>query len=345
MKISIVIPVCKVEKYLQKCIESVLAQTYKDIEILLIDDGSPDRCAQICDEYARTDDRIIVIHQRNSGVAEARKTGIVSATGEYVMLLDGDDWLDEDTIEVCVRETGNRNLECVLFSYVREYPNTSIVAHVMDNPMLSEEDLSEIVYRRLFGLIGKELKHPERLENLGSCCMKMYRKDIALKGRYFSTEEVGSSEDTLFNIFALRGCSKMCYINQPFYHYRKSGNSITSTYRPRLVQQWKRLFSIMEEHIEENEMNPLYSKAMNARIALSILGIGMNELRSNRSFYDQIKAIDKYLSLSRFHEAVSAISVREMPFAWKALLFCSRYRLSLLVWIELKLISLLKGKY
>ena len=95
-KVSIIIPVYKVEAYIRECLDSVIRQTYKNLEIILVDDGSPDQCGQICDEYAQEDSRIQVIHKENAGVSAARNTGIDAATGTYMIFADSDDVLHED---------------------------------------------------------------------------------------------------------------------------------------------------------------------------------------------------------------------------------------------------------
>jgi len=99
-QISVIIPIYNVEQYLQKCVDSVLAQTYHNIEIILIDDGSTDHCGEICDEYAQTDDRIVVIHKANAGLSAARNSGFDAATGKYITFLDGDDWLSADACTI-----------------------------------------------------------------------------------------------------------------------------------------------------------------------------------------------------------------------------------------------------
>lgn len=98
-KISIIVPVYKVERYLEKCINSILNQTFKDFELILVDDGSPDRCGEICDNYAKKDNRIIVIHKENGGVSDARNVGLDIATGEYIGFVDSDDWIEKDMYE------------------------------------------------------------------------------------------------------------------------------------------------------------------------------------------------------------------------------------------------------
>ena len=98
-KISVIVPVYNIEKYLRKCIDSILSQTYENIEVILVDDGSTDNCGAICDEYAKIDPRIIVIHKKNAGVSAARNTGIMQCIGEYVFFVDSDDYLPIDSIE------------------------------------------------------------------------------------------------------------------------------------------------------------------------------------------------------------------------------------------------------
>ena len=102
-KVSIVVPVYKSEKYLRKLIESMIKQTYSNIEIILVDDGSPDNSGVICDEYANKDSRILVIHKENGGTCDARNTGLKKASGYYLMFADGDDWLEEDCVEYLVK--------------------------------------------------------------------------------------------------------------------------------------------------------------------------------------------------------------------------------------------------
>ena len=99
-KISIIVPVYKVEAYLSECIESIINQTYRNLEIILVDDGSPDKCGEICDEYAKKDERIHVIHKKNEGVARARNDGIEYAGGDYISFIDSDDWIAENAYEV-----------------------------------------------------------------------------------------------------------------------------------------------------------------------------------------------------------------------------------------------------
>ena len=118
--VSIIVPVYKAEKYIHQCIDSLLTQTYRNIEVILVDDGSPDHCGKICDEYAAKDCRVKVIHQQNGGVSVARQTGIDHATGEYSIHADPDDWVELNMIEELVAKAVSDNADMVICDYISE---------------------------------------------------------------------------------------------------------------------------------------------------------------------------------------------------------------------------------
>ena len=115
--ISVIIPVYKVEKYLEQCVESVRQQTYSNIEIILVDDGSPDKCGKICDEYACKDKRIKAIHQNNMGLSVARNTGVEYSKGEYLVFIDSDDYIHPKLLEISYREAKKYNCDLVVYNY------------------------------------------------------------------------------------------------------------------------------------------------------------------------------------------------------------------------------------
>ena len=123
-KLSIIVPIYKVPyNYLEKCIESIINQTYENLEIILIDDGSPDDCGLICDKYQKQDLRINVIHKQNGGLSQARNTGVINATGDYLMFVDGDDWLEADCCETVVNKILEKECDFLLFKVYKNYSN------------------------------------------------------------------------------------------------------------------------------------------------------------------------------------------------------------------------------
>lgn len=126
-KISIIVPVYKVEKYIHKCIDSILAQTFTDFELILVDDGSPDNCGKICDEYAKKDKRIKVIHKKNGGLSDARNAGLEVAIGDYIGFVDSDDYIEHDMYEILYNICVNHNCEIASCSSIIHYSNKTIV--------------------------------------------------------------------------------------------------------------------------------------------------------------------------------------------------------------------------
>lgn len=347
--VSIIVPVYNVEQYLRRCVDSLIEQTYRNLQIILVDDGSTDQSRAICDEYMNCDQRVEVIHKENGGSSSARKSGMDAVSGQYVMFLDGDDWLDENTVALCIAcVNDDPEIGCVLFSYTKETESTSVPMHIMDQTqLLTGDEATDKIHRRLFGLSAEELNHPERMENVVSCCMKLYRTDYAKQGKYFDTALVGSCEDGLFNIYALHGCNRIFYLDQPLYHYRKRQNSLTKTFRPQLIDQWRTLFSVMDSVIHENNLSEKYREALNSRIALSITAIALNELSNpNHGAVGHIKVIRAYLKQKQYRAAVDRLDVSNMPAKWKLLLICSKKRWAVAVFCATKLISILlkRGK-
>ena len=122
---SVIVPIYKVEKYLNKCIDSILKQTFQDFELILVDDGSPDKCPKICDEYAKKDKRVRVIHKENAGLVAARNTGIKEAKGDYICYVDGDDWISENLLQtVWSKAVSKYDVEMVVYSAVRQFTDT-----------------------------------------------------------------------------------------------------------------------------------------------------------------------------------------------------------------------------
>ena len=159
MFFSVIVPVYKVEKYLGNCIDSVLAQTFSDFELILVDDGSPDACPEICEEYAKKDNRIKVLHKPNGGLASARRAGIKIACGEYVFNLDSDDSIENDTLECAHNIIKDTNCEIVSFAYkwVKNGKTINITNDGLDEGFYDKREIEKAIYPRL--LMDKNMNH------------------------------------------------------------------------------------------------------------------------------------------------------------------------------------------
>ena len=342
--VSIIVPIYKVESYIEKCILSLLAQTYKNIEVLLIDDGSPDKCGEICEKWKKKDGRIKVIHKENGGLSDARKVGINEATGKYIMIVDGDDWIDPMTVEECIEIAERKNVDCVLYSYVREYGDVSI-----DNPLFeksffysNKRNVKEM-HRKLVGPLGEELHHPEKVDNLSSVCMKLYRRDIAQRGKIVSEKIVGTSEDTIFNLYALEKCEKIAYINKCYYHYRKdNAHSIVTVYKKHLSEKWDVLYQIFQQYLIEHNVDKEYEQAFLNRVACGMIGLGLNEINSKEGIWKQSKEIKRILQKKLYIKAFQQLEFQYLPFHWKIFFALCKKRWALLLTILLHFINRLR---
>ena len=202
--VSIIVPVYKAEKYIHQCIDSLLAQTYSNIEVILVDDGSPDNCGKICDEYAAKDCRVKVIHQQNGGVSVARQTGIDHATGEYSIHADPDDWVEQNMIEELVAKAVADNADMVICDFYRESKSDRIhVCQNLGDDLSASAVLRKILSQQLHGSCWNKLVNRSRIEGIG-----------------FTPEDLCILEDELYNIRILARKIKVSYLPKAFYHYR-----------------------------------------------------------------------------------------------------------------------------
>lgn len=348
LQISLIVPANNSEKYLQTCVEGVLLQTFYTIELILIDDGSADDSDKICCEFASQDNRIIVIQTIPSGVSFARTIGLQAATGDLVMFVDSDDWLDLDTVKQCVSEfEKNPKLDCLLFTYAKEYEGNTYPKHTFESDLRidNKKDFQSIIYRRLFGLTNEELDHPERLEYMTTCWGKVYRREKIQNCRFVDIEQIGSCEDGLFNMDALLNCQSAVYLDKPFYHYRNTTGSLTLKYRPNLSNQWQHLFALMQRRLDNNDLSADFQEALNNRIALSVLGIGMNEMdNSDGSFFQFAGYMKQYISSSDYRAAIKTMKLQKLPLPWKALMLCCKCRFGFGTALILKAIRMIKNR-
>lgn len=217
--ISVIIPVYKVERYLDCCVESVVTQTYSHLEIILVDDGSPDRCPMMCEEWAKKDRRIRVIHKANGGLSDARNAGLAVAMGEYISFIDSDDWVDKHFIEylrIAMRQTKSDLAACDV-CFVRDGENAPLVREGRPNPVKNTPE-----YALATLIMGQEYR--------AVAWNKLYRKEL-LTGELF---EVGKlHEDEFFSYRLFDKCSSLSYIDIPLYFYRQREDSIMTTYSAR----------------------------------------------------------------------------------------------------------------
>ena len=207
-KISVIVPVYKAEHYLARCVDTLLAQTFDDFEVILVDDGSPDNSGAICDEYALKDKRVRVIHQPNAGVSMARQKGLDNARGEYVIHADPDDWVEPDMLKELYAKAKEEDADMVICDFY---------AHYGEKVVYERQQPSSLDHNTVLCDMFKHL--------LGSCWNKLVRRVCFLKFDIHFSEGVSFCEDLLINSTLLQHNIKVAYLPNAFYHYDCSINS------------------------------------------------------------------------------------------------------------------------
>ena len=223
--VSVVIPVYNVEKYLDRCVTSVVNQTYKNLEVILVDDGSPDNCPAICDEWAEKDSRIKVIHKKNAGLGMARNTGIENAQGEYIFFFDSDDYVDVEVAGKCLREINKYNADVCIYGRYDLYEDGRLEEKkvVSDKKIFDENEIKNLI---IPGMLTYDMGFGV------SSCAKMFRLDaIKNNGLRFKSESEIISEDTYFALEFFSKISSAVILEDSFYYYYKRDNSLTRTWR------------------------------------------------------------------------------------------------------------------
>lgn len=228
--ISIIVPVYNVEKYIKRCVESIQKQTYTNIEIILVEDGSLDNCPQICDQLATEDSRIKVIHKENGGQGLARNAGLEIAGGEYVAFVDSDDWISETHIANLYAAIKENHADMVIGAHsTATDPENSV-----PRPIRLEEKVYEgqyVINDILLPLIGPNVDFPQDVQIESACWGKLYRrKNIVSKQITFPSERVAVGEDLFFNAWCVYYSQRVVVINEIGYHYFENRMSTTRKY-------------------------------------------------------------------------------------------------------------------
>ena len=353
-QVSIIVPVYNVENYIERCLNSLVNQTFKDIEIITINDGSTDKSLELLNKYAKEDIRISVIDLGDEGVSYCRNLGIEKANGKYIMFVDSDDWIDSSMVEVLYKKAEENKLDLVMCSYIREFKDHSKekIFNLPQEIIYKEDKVKNELLRKLVGPIKEELSNPEMLDALGTVWGKLYRADILKENKikFVDLKEIGSAEDTLFNIFTFNYLSKVMFLNKPMYHYwRDNPKSVTSQYNPKLKEQRKVFFKYISDFIKENNFEQVFEEALNNRICTSILGLGLMECSKNNKINgtNKIKNIKNLINLINeeyIREAYMNLELKYFSIHWRIFYFFIKNKMSFCSYLMLSTIEFLRAK-
>ena len=307
--ISVIVPVYKVEKYLRHCVDSILSQTYTDFELLLIDDGSPDGCPQICDEYARLDPRVRVIHKPNGGLISARNVGILAAKGDYVCIVDGDDWALETMLQF-IHDTVSRSpvpLDMVLFAANNVYEDhleetlNNVPEGYYDRTRLEKEIIPFLLTDTRKGLqVGVIQAHTWD---------KAFRRELLLE-HYTREERIRVFTDVPMTYECLLHCRNVYVCNERLYMYNKTNeDSIRAKSRENLLtKSFRYLIIYMREHMGGN--GPAVDRQLNEYAAMLIIRTGKWRAETDPSLREAARHLKEGL---RESDMLSFVTVKGLP--------------------------------
>ena len=233
-KISVIVPVYNSEDFLDECVKSILAQTFSNLELILVDDGSIDKSPEMCDQYAERDPRVRVIHQKNCGVSVARNHGLDTAIGEYITFVDSDDYIEPYMYEKMIFEA-EKGVKLVMCDCAKEFSNhTELYTHDIRPGVYDKNQLKREYYSHL--LIMENIEYPATISN----CLLLFHRSLVQQIRYI--QGVRYSEDLLFGAMLAYKTDSFCYLKgKPFYHYRMNLQSATHRFVPDKWEDYKKL--------------------------------------------------------------------------------------------------------
>ena len=272
-KISVIIPVYNNVDYLRQCLDSLLSQTYRDFEGIIVDDGSTDGSALICDDYQKKDSRLRVFHIQNQGVSHARNVGIDYAIGEWISFVDSDDWIEHDYLSVLYEQTDN-DTDVVIGNLFFNNGEKQF-RKVCSKPLLRKKDFSSFPLATLVPDCGRADGVYVSMELLSSACNKLTRKALIDNHHIRFNEQLFLNEDGLFHLNNYIKAKDFIILDKPLYHYRMRPNSSNSRYRPDFHEQnlvVDKAFSVLSEDLP-NETRGVFRSLYAYRMYLNTMAL------------------------------------------------------------------------
>lgn len=324
VKVSVIVPIYNVEKYIHQCVDSILNQTLKEIEVILVDDGSPDRCGEICDEYANQDERVKVIHKENAGVAAARNSGIAIAQGEWMAFIDSDDWLEPDMFERAYDRGEMHHPDIVFFDGFQNFPDKTKPWNHFQNDFVTEEEetIKQLGRAMLYFPMSP---YPTGIP-LAAPWDKIYKTSFIRENNLHFTEHLKTLDDMVFNMHAFYAAKKVCYLKRPFYHYRMVPTSITNAYKPNRVELDCITFREIKKFVKEQKDGKL-QQAFYARVIKSFsicCRLCFFNKQNEKPLKEKLRYVSKILKTSPYAESFTRVHVKNLEFRLKMVWLCAR---------------------
>lgn len=271
--ISIIVPVYNAEKYLQNCVDSILNQTFGDVEIILVDDGSIDGSSLLCDSFAQQDCRVKVFHQSNQGVSSARNKGIDNAVGQYVTFVDADDIVDNNVCAIFAEAlmANDYDLFCYSAFYHKRNESVKTLLFGHDVPLLSDKQKDEL-HCKMMTPNAPDFEYKCNTRFSGSSCGKFYKRALLNEHNLRFSSKTVISEDVLFNVVIMDYVEKVGYSTKAFYHYQQQNDSAQNRYRPNSMSYFQIVIDEIQRQREMKKRSKLYIDCSNTLFVHYLFG-------------------------------------------------------------------------
>ena len=321
--VSIIVPVYKVpEQYLKKCIESIISQTLKNIEIIIVDDGSPDECGDICENYAKTDSRIRVLHKTNGGLSSARNYGCKAATGKWIMFVDGDDWIEEDMCQAMYDIGELMHVQLVMCGIKKDYGKTSkeYSFYMEEGKIYNGSDCDWLqqqllVYNANIAVVYSKLISRDLLVNNG-----IYHDEILKQG----------AEGIEFNLRLFESLESATFINKSFYHYIYNEQSISSSHNEENHEFVIKCFEKIKKFINTSKNRDILQPWFDNRLLYVIITTAISGYfnpSNNETYKEKKRKYEQYLSKPIIEEALKTSNTIGIGKKRKIVLFFIKHRM------------------
>lgn len=303
--VSVVVPIYRAERYIDRCVRSIINQTEKNIEIWLVDDGSPDRCGDICDAFAREDYRVHVIHKENAGVSAARNDGINYASGKYIAFVDADDYIEPNMLSLLIDASEQAGAEIAICEYYVEQADTQKKVNLCCNKENGDKIGGKQLLLNFFG---------KNYIGLASMWNKLYLRSFLNLQHIRVDESLQRAEDFWFNFEAIDRSDCVSVVSVPLYHYVQNKESVMHCFRETQFEEWTRNRERLLEYANKHNIALDYSDFYYNYIYNTI--IFMRELVKNK----RMKACKIIMKNSFFRQAIKYDV--NVPLHIKSVVFC-----------------------
>lgn len=290
--ISVIVPVYKVEQYLDRCINSIINQTYKNLEVVLINDGSPDNCPKMCDDWAKKDNRIKVLHKENGGLMAAWIDGVKIASGKYISFVDSDDWCELNMIEELYKPFVEHNVDLSICDYNRAKDTSKTVepgVKMEVNALLENEELENIK------------KYKERYLT-SYRWNKLFKKESIINNLKYCDTRIGLCEDVCISVACMLDSEKIYYVNKALYNYYDRSDSMVNTYKPNMLSNFEIFYPMLEKTITEKGYGTTINLATEniSCLHISVKNIILSKVKNKRKLFKETYNSPLYKNLDKF---------------------------------------------